>query len=116
MPPDGEPLVDQQAATRTGLRGERRRHGYHRLSSVCCFERQDAQEPAPSSVRNGLRQMVILEHVGRLQVFVIDGVVLAYEGERRLVMEVLPLAPHCLMRFGEQFDRLLTTLTAFLTA
>ena len=36
--------------------------------------------------------MVILEHVGRLQVFVIDRVVLSNERQRRFVVKILSLA------------------------
>src|SRR5215469_16623328 len=84
MPADGEPFVHEHTAARTRLAGERRRHRYDCLSSLSRFERQDAQEGAPPSVRNGLRQVVIPQHVGRLQVFVIDRVVLLDQGKRRL--------------------------------
>jgi hypothetical protein len=36
--------------------------------------------------------MVVLEHVGRLQVLMIDHLIGAHKGKRRLVMKVLPLA------------------------
>ncbi len=41
--------------------------------------------------------MLVLEQVGRLQVLVIDCVILADERERSFVVEVLPLAAHFLM-------------------
>ena len=60
-------------------------------------------------LRNGLQpasdalgEMVILEHVGCLQVLVIDRVVRPHECQRRLVVEVLSLALHFLMRFRQQ--------------
>jgi hypothetical protein len=65
---------------------------------------------------DALGEMVILEHVGRLQVFVINCVVLTNQLERCLVMEVLPLALHFLMRLGEQCHRLAPTCAAFLAA
>src|SRR5260370_15047267 len=93
--------------------------GFHdavapRRGMTNCLEAQDAQEGAPSGVRDGLRQVVVLQQVGRLQVFYIDGVVLPHEGECRFVMEVLPLALHYLMRFSQQFDCLTAALTALL--
>ena len=50
---------------------------------------KNALHPA-SAMRLG--EVVILDHVGRLQIFVIDRVVLAHQLQRRLVLEVLPLA------------------------
>jgi hypothetical protein len=46
--------------------------------------------------------VVVLDHGADLQVLVIDGVVLAHEGERRLVVNVLSLALDLLMRLGQQ--------------
>jgi hypothetical protein len=62
------------------------------LPSVCCFESKDGEERTPASIGDALGEVVIPEHVGRLQRFVIDGVVLLHQRERRLVVEVLPLA------------------------
>jgi hypothetical protein len=58
--------------------------------------------------------MVILDHVGRLQILVIDRVVLTYQSERCLVMKVLSLPLHLLMCFSEQGNRLLATMTPLL--
>jgi hypothetical protein len=49
-----------------------------------------------------LGEVVVLDHIADLQIFVIDGVVLAHECERRLMVKVPPLASHLLMRFGQQ--------------
>jgi hypothetical protein len=58
--------------------------------------------------------MVILEHIGDLQRFVIDRVELAHELERCLVLEVLPLPLHLLMRSSKQLDRLPAAIAALL--
>ena len=71
---------------------------YDLSTGACCLVGEDAQERAPSGILDALGKMVVLEHVGRLQVFVIDGVVLAHEGERRLMAKVPSLALHLLMR------------------
>ena len=55
----------------------------------------------PSPHRRCLGEMVVLEHVGRLQVLVIDRIVGSHQGQRRLVVKVLSLAAHLLMRFGQ---------------
>src|SRR6516165_5711314 len=59
---------------------------------------------------------MILEHVGRLQVLMIDHVVLTHERERRLVMKILPLTSYFLMRLGEQYHCLAPAMTPFLAA
>jgi hypothetical protein len=46
--------------------------------------------------------MVILDHIGRLQRFVIDRVVLLDERQCGFMMEVVSLSRHLLMGFGEQ--------------
>src|SRR5262249_39710602 len=52
--------------------------------------------------RSTLGEVVVLEPVGRLQVFVIDRIVLLNELERNLMVEVLSLPPHLQMSLGEQ--------------
>src|SRR5215469_9771880 len=89
-PPYGEALVDQLAAlgASTSLARIGRRHGDYPLPGTCCLANEDGQERAPPGVCNGLGQMVVPEHIGRLQVFVVDRVVLAHEGAYHLVMNV----------------------------
>jgi hypothetical protein len=58
--------------------------------------------------------MVVLEHVGRLQVLVIDHRIGAHKGKRRLVMEFRPLAAHFLIRFRKQRGGSVSPFTAFL--
>ena len=94
MPADGQALLNHNATARTGLAGVGRRHGYDSLPGACCLESEDAQERAPARIMDALGEMVVLEHVGRLQVLVIDHVVVAHQRERRLVVEVLSLALH----------------------
>jgi hypothetical protein len=42
--------------------------------------------------------MVVLYHIGGLEILVIDGVISTYQRQRRLMVEVLALAAHFLMR------------------
>jgi hypothetical protein len=44
--------------------------------------------------------MVVPDHVGRLQVVVVNGVVLTYHVERDFIVEVRPLTAHLLVRLG----------------
>jgi hypothetical protein len=60
--------------------------------------------------------VVILHHVGGLQVLVIDRVLLTQKGERGLVVEILPLTPHVLMCLGQERHRLAPAVTAALAA
>jgi hypothetical protein len=60
--------------------------------------------------------MAILDQVDRLQILVIDRVVLTHQGERGLVMKVRSLPPHLLMRLGQQCDRFAPAVAATLSA
>src|SRR5262249_1034199 len=97
VPTDGQTFVHQDAAARTGLRGERRRHGYDRLPSLTRFERQDGQKCTPARIADALGEGMVPDHVGRLQLFVIDGVVLADQRQRGLAVEVRPRPAYVLM-------------------
>ena len=49
MPADGQACLDDDVAARTRVRGERRRHRYGSLPSVCCIESEalkHADQPA----------------------------------------------------------------------
>jgi hypothetical protein len=59
---------------------------------------------------------MILEQVGRLQVLIIDRVVLAHQRERRFVVKILPLALHILVRFRQQFHGFAAPVAALLAA
>ena len=94
VPADGQALLDQCPAAATGLRGVRRIDGDDPATGACCLVRQDGEEGAPPRVTNGLCQMMILHHIGRLEVLVIDRVVLTNERQRCLVVKVRSLASH----------------------
>ena len=83
-------------------------------TSICCFELQDAQECGPARVGDRLGEVVILDHVGRLQILMIDRVVVANEREGRLVVEVLPLTLHLQMRLGQQVHCFAAAIAALL--
>src|SRR5690348_7722482 len=60
--------------------------------------------------------MVVLDHVGRLQILVIDRVVVLDKSQRSLVVKVLPLALDLLMSPSEQHDCFPATVASFLAA
>ena len=57
------------------LRGIRGIDGDYPATGACCLVREGDEECAPSRVTDRLGQMVILHHVGRLEILVIDRVV-----------------------------------------
>jgi hypothetical protein len=57
---------------------------------------------------------VILEQVGRLQLFVIDRIVLPHQRQRRLMVKILPLTAHLLVRLRQQRHGFAPALAPFL--
>jgi hypothetical protein len=112
MPADGQAFVHQHAAARTGLRGSGRRHGDNCLPSVSRFARQEGPDCAPPRITAALGEVLVLDQVGRRQVLVSDRVVLAHQGERRLVGAVGACAADARVRLGEQHDCLAPALAA----
>jgi hypothetical protein len=55
--------------------------------------------------------MVVLHHVGDLQILMIDRVEAALQLVRHFILEVVPLPLHLLMRLGEQLDCLTAGIT-----
>jgi hypothetical protein len=76
---------------------------------------RNAALPASEMLLDALGEVVMLEQVGHLHVLVIDDIAFAHKRQRRLVVKVLALAPHLLMCFGEQRDRLAATDAPLLT-
>jgi hypothetical protein len=111
VPADGHALVHQHTTARTGVRGVRRRYGDDRLPRRYRFARQEGQEPAPTRIAAALGELVVLDQVGRRQLFRLDGVVLADQRQRGLVVEVLTSPAHLLVRFGQQLHGLASAVT-----
>jgi hypothetical protein len=61
-------------------------------------------------------RVVIPDHIGRLQVLVIDGIVLSHQRQRGLVVEVNALPLQLLMRLRQQRDRLAASAASLLAA
>jgi hypothetical protein len=114
--PDGQALEHPPPTTATVLAGIGRRHGGDSLPGAFCLESEDGKERTPPRIRDTLSQGVILDHVGRLHVLVIDHIELLHQLEGFLVVEVLPLPRDMLMRFGQQHDRLAASMAAPLAA
>ena len=68
MPADRQTFVDQDAAARTSLAGVGRRNHFHSLPGACSLESEDGEESRPPSIADALGEVVVPDHVGRLQV------------------------------------------------
>jgi hypothetical protein len=101
MPADGQAFLDQHTTARASLARERRVDCLHLLPSTCCLESEDAQERTPGRITDALGKVMVPDHVGHLQVFVIDRIIGAHKRERRLVMEIRSLTTHFLMCLGQ---------------
>jgi hypothetical protein len=104
MPAHGHACVDQHTAVRprTGLAGARRRHGDDGLASCCRCARPDGQKRPPPGIADTRGEVLVLEQVGRLQVFMGDGVALTDQRQCRLVVEVQSSPTHLRVRLGER--------------
>jgi hypothetical protein len=60
--------------------------------------------------------MVVLEQIGRLQIFVRDRIVLADNGKRCLLVEVSALALHLQVLLRQQYGRFPATAASLLAA
>jgi hypothetical protein len=58
---------------------------------------------------------MVLDHIGRLQLFVIDHIVLAYKSQRRLMVKVLSLATYFLMCLRQQRNRFPAAVASLLS-
>src|SRR5690242_12168025 len=101
-------------ATATVLAGVVSRNRDRPTPSVCCFGFEDGTELRPTRIMDALSQVMIPYHIGDLQIFEIDGVVLAQQMQRGLVVEVEALALDVLMRLAQQRFGLAASLTPLL--
>jgi hypothetical protein len=114
----GGVMVTVQACTaaRADLARVGRVHRYDPPTGACCLEGEDAQKLRPSGVLNGLGQMMVLEHVGDLQILMIDCIETPHQMQRGFLLEILPLTPHLEMRFGKQLHCFAPTVAPLLAA
>ena len=87
-----------------------------RFPALRSLESEDGQERAPPRIGDALGEVVVLDHVGDPQVFVIDHVVRLHQREGFLVVEVAALAGDVLMRLGQQRDGLAPPVAALLAS
>jgi hypothetical protein len=102
MPADRQTVGDDDAAARAQLAGECRINRYRSLPGACSLESEDGEKLPTACITDALSEMVIPDHAGNPQVLMIDRVVGLDQGERRLVVKVLPLAAHFLLRLDQQ--------------
>src|SRR5258708_26081596 len=70
----------------TVLAGVLRRDRHHPTPSACCFGGEDAAELRPAGIADAFAEMPVPHHGSDPQGFEIEPVVLAHEGEGRLVV------------------------------
>ena len=97
MGTNGERLLYSFPTPATVLGGVLCRQRYHSLPGACCLESEDGTECCPARIADAFGEVTVPHHVGDLHIFQIDHVILAYQSERCLVVEVVSLAPYALM-------------------
>src|SRR5258708_6822590 len=80
---------------------------YYPLAGPYCLACEDATEPRPAGIADALSQVVIPQHIGDLQIFQVNRVVLAQQGQRGLVVVIGALAFDVLMGLRQQCHGLL---------
>ena len=91
MPADGVAFLDDDTAARTRLARERGIDRSHPTPGRCCRGGEDGEVARPPGIGDAPGEAAMPHQVGDPHVFVIDRVVVAHQGERRLVMKVLAL-------------------------
>ena len=69
MGPHRQTLLDHLATVVTVLRGEARVDSYHLMTSSFSLFFKDVEKCTPTGVHNGFGHMVIVHHIGDLEVF-----------------------------------------------
>jgi amphi-Trp domain-containing protein len=106
MGPHRQTFLDPHPTAATVLGGIGGWHGDDATASVCCFAFEDGPELCPAGITDALGQVVVLDHVGHLQVFKIDDLVVAHQLERRFMLEVAPLPVDLLVLLGQELHGL----------
>ena len=76
----------------TVLRGISGWHSDDPTPGACCPGFEDGAESRPARIADAPGEVTVPDHAGDPQIFEIDGVVLAEQGKRRLVVEVAALS------------------------
>ena len=135
MGANGKALGHALATATTVLGRIRGRDRFYSLASVHCFAREDRQKLAPANVMDRcIEARFVAGPVGQIRAvpvslrlwagaevlalksLVVDGVVLADQRVRRLMVEVAPLSRYLLMPSGKEFDGLAPAGAALLSA
>src|SRR5215211_5317213 len=114
--PYGERLLDDFATVRAPLRREVRRYLVHPAASTLGLAVEYRDEVGPACVRDGLREVVVVDHTTDVEVFDRNNGVAINVRPRRLVRMVLALASDLEMPFGDMLCSLLASLRTLLTA
>ena len=93
MRPYAQRSWDTLPTIATILAGVLSRDCHHPTPGACCLGFEDASKLPPRRIRYGLGEFVVPEHIGYLQVFEIDHIVVRHQLEGNFMVEVgaLPL-------------------------
>src|SRR5262249_14756247 len=100
----------------TVLAGELGRNRHHSPTGPFCLVCEDGTERCPPGIADALGEVMVPDHIADLQIFQVDRVVRAHQGEGRLVVEVAPLALDLLLLLGASPDGFPPPFAAFLPA
>ena len=108
-----ERLVNQFSAVATCLGGETWVHSDHLMSSTRSLGFKDFKELTPRGVQDGLRPVMVLDHIGDLKVLYRDTVILLGVRLCHLEMVIAALTIDLEMGLGYVFGGLAAASTAF---
>ena len=116
MGPNRKTFLNQFPTLGTFLCGISGIHSDHLMTSSCSLFFKDIEERAPRGIENALGQMVVLDHVGDLEVFYRNMLVVLSIAFRSLEMVIAALALDLQMHLGDHAGGFSTAVTALLTA
>ena len=114
MRPHTECLVDALATARTVLCGELWRDGDDRNVMQFPIIVDPDQEPSPRGIADGLREFVVLDQIGDLQVFIGNQIARCDKRACRLPGKVFTLPLYFQIRFGKPLPSLPSILALLL--
>jgi hypothetical protein len=116
VPTNRQSFGNRLATLRAYLRRSGRIHFHYDAPGACSLGAQDAQEQAPSGVRDRFRKRMIPYHPANVQLLNRNMVVVVHECAGGFVGKVLPRPLDAQMRLCQQLARLATAIASFHTA
>jgi hypothetical protein len=109
-------FLDNFTALETLLTGETGVHSYDLMSSTCSLGSEDIKELTPSSIANRFGKVMVLYHIGDVQVLYRDMLIGLCILFGNLEMEITPLTDNLEMRLCRASGSLTAAMTVFLAS